>query len=114
MAVYGLNLGDFLASLTVDPEVMRQKAATVEGKIREMKSAFEELGTTVDKTKNYWIGEAGDAHRTYFTDRKPEIEEIFQRLSEHVRDLNQMASVYSGTEQEVKELSEGLPSDVIV
>lgn len=114
MAIYGLNLDHFLSSLIVDPEVMRQKAVTVEGKIRGMRSAFDELGNIVDKTKNYWIGEAGDAHRTYFTDKKPEIEEIFQRLSEHVRELNQMASVYSLTEQEVKELSEDLPSDVIV
>lgn len=114
MAISGLSLGNFLTSLTVDPEVMRQKAVTVEGKIREMRSAFDALELTVNKTKGYWIGEAGDAHRAYFTDRKPQIEEIFQRLTEHVRDLNQMASVYSNTEQEVKELSEDLPSDVIV
>lgn len=99
--------------LTVDPEVMRQKSVTTGNKINEMKKVFEALGVTVNKTNNYWIGEAGDAHREFFHSAKPEIEEIFLRLSEHTRELGEMAAVYSGTEHIATELSEDLPFDVI-
>lgn len=106
--------GSFLSSLLVDPEVMRHKAAAAQKKIQEMQNVFDAMETTVNRTNNYWIGEAGDAHREYFIQKKPEIEEMFKRLNEHVRDLNQMASVYANVEKEVTEISEDLPADVIV
>lgn len=104
----------FLNSLTVDPEVLRQKSVTTAEKISKMKKAFEELSATVNKTNNYWIGEAGDAHREFFNSAKPEIEEIFKRLSEHSKELGEMAAVYSNVEREVTQISEELPSDVII
>lgn len=104
----------FLSSLTVDPEVLRQKSVTTAEKISKMKKAFEELGVTVNKTNHYWIGEAGDAHREFFNSTKPEIEEIIKRLLEHSRELGEMAAVYSNVESEVAQISEDLPSDVII
>lgn len=108
------NLSDFISSLTVDPEIMRQKSVAAGGKISEMKKAFEALEATVNKTNHYWIGEAGDAHREFFNSSKPEIEEIFKRLSEHARELGEMAATYSDTERQVTQLSEDLPSNVII
>lgn len=108
------NLSDFISSLTVDPEVMRQKSVTTGNKINEMKKAFEALEATVNKTNNYWIGEAGDAHREFFHSSKPEIEEMFQRLSEHARELGEMAATYSDAERQATQLSEDLPPDVIL
>lgn len=105
---------DFLSSLKVDPEVMRQKSVAVTFKINKMQKAFTELETTVNKTNSYWIGEAGDAHREFFNSSKPEIEEIFKRLSEHARELGEMAATYSNVEREVTQISEDLPSDVII
>lgn len=108
------SLDAFFNSLKVDPEVMRQKSVTVENKITKMKRAFDELEITVNKTNHYWIGEAGDAHRGYFQSSKPEIEEMFKRLSEHSKELAEMAETYSTAEREVTQLAEDLPFDVIV
>ena len=105
---------DFLTSLLVEPDVLRQKASTAERKIREMQNAFQAMEATVNRTNGYWLGEAGDAHREYFAKKKPDVEEMFKRLMEHVRDLNQMASVYSNVEKEVAALAQDLPADVIV
>ncbi len=108
------NFEDFFSSLTVDPEVMRQKSVTTGNKINEMKNVFEALEVAVNKTNNYWIGEAGDAHREIFYSAKQEIEEIFLRLSEHARELGEMAAVYSNAESTAAEISEDLPFDVII
>ena len=105
---------DFFSSLKVEPEVMRQKSVSVRLKINKMQKAFTELEATVNKTANYWAGEAGDAHREFFNSSKPEIELMFKRLLEHATELGEMAAVYSNVEKEVTQLSEDLPSDVIV
>lgn len=101
------------SSIKVDPEVMRQKAISVKFQINKMERSFQSLETTVNKTKNYWIGEAADVHRDYFESAKPEIEKMFRRLKEHSRELNEMALVYSNVERDITQLSEDLPSDAI-
>lgn len=113
MSLVGIGAGAFLSALTVDPDVMVAKANAVQGRIREMQASFSALENTVNKTKNYWIGEAGDAHREFYTKQKSNIDEIFKRLTEDVSDLHQMAAVYSSTEQQVADIAEDLPSDVI-
>ena len=114
MALIAGGAAAFLSTLLVEPDALRQKASMAEKKIQAMQTVFEEMETTVNRTNNYWIGEAGDAHREYFTSKKPDIEEMFKRLTEHVRELNQMASVYSNVEKEVTQLAQDLPADVII
>lgn len=104
----------FISSLKVDPEVLYQKSVTSGEKISQMKTVFEELETIVNKTTQYWLGEAADAHREFFNSTKPDIEEIFKRLSEHARELGEMAVTYANVERKVAQLSEDLPSDVII
>lgn len=103
-----------ISSLKVDPEVLYQKSVTSGKKISQMKTVFEELETIVNKTTQYWLGEAADAHREFFNSTKPDIEEIFKRLSEHARELGEMAATYANVEREVVQLSEDLPFDVII
>lgn len=110
----GTSLHDFFSSLKVDPEVMFQKSAAVESKISQMKATFEDLEVTVNKTNQYWIGEAADAHREFFNTAKPEIEEILKRFLEHARELGEMASAYTDTEKKIVQISEDLPADVII
>ena len=114
MALIAGGAAAFMSTLLVEPDALRQKASMAEKKIQTMKTVFEEMETAVNRTNNYWIGEAGDAHREYLMSKKPDIEEMFQRLTEHVRELNQMASVYSNVEKEVTELTQDLPADVII
>lgn len=107
-------VNNLVSELRVDPQVMQTKAQTVQGKITEMKTAFEEMENLVRKTQNYWLGEGGEAHRELFWKTQEEREELFGRLREDVSDLCTMAAQYSATESEVKQLSEELPADVIV
>lgn len=105
---------DFVSTLKVDPEIMKAKAEAVQVRITEMKVSFDEIENTLRKTQSYWIGEAGDAHRELFSKTGEEREEIFKRLAEDVNDLYTMAAQYTATENEIKQLTEELPSDVIV
>lgn len=113
-ALQGISANIFSSYLNTNPEIMLLKATSVQEKIRQMQMAFQELEVTINKTKQYWLGEAGDAHREYYNEKKEVVREIFARLSEDVTDLREMAMVYSGAEAEAKEISGDLPSDVIV
>lgn len=115
MAIWNAGFdGGFLQSLTVTPERLQEKAVTVQKRIRQMKQDFTDLENCVNRTRGYWIGEAGDAHREFYTSKKEDIRAAFARLDEDVSDLQSMAAVYARTEQAAAALAEDLPSDAIV
>lgn len=99
--------------LKVTPEQLQAKAQTTKDNISKLKTSFENIGSIVARTQNYWIGEAGELHRRLYTDEREQIAEMFARLSEHPTDLEQIANTYLGVENVVKNLAAELPGDVI-
>ena len=99
--------------LKVTPEILQTQAQTTTNNITKMKAEFDKIETIITRTGNYWIGEAGDAHRKVYTDEKADIQEMLARLSEHPTDLEQIANTYLQVESEVKELAQELPGDII-
>ena len=53
--------------LLVTPDVLNQKAVEVEKNINNMRQRFDAMKTLVEKSKGYWLGEAGDMHRQNYT-----------------------------------------------
>ena len=111
MVNWGIITENFLSYITVTPEMLTAQAVEAKKSIGQIKKSFKELETIINKTKHYWIGEAGDAHRTCYEKKQDDIAEMFKRLDEDVSDLYQIASVYSETEVQI---ANDLPSDVIV
>ena len=101
-------------TLKVTPEILNAKANEANGKINLIKQHFDSLEENVSRTKAYWIGEAGDMYRKLFEQEKESIEEIIKRLSEHPKDLQAIAQVYSDVELKAAEIAEELPGDVLL
>jgi WXG100 family type VII secretion target len=101
-------------SLKVTPEILTSKSTEVANKVRTMTTHFEELKGLVDKTKGYWLGEAGDQHRQMYEDLVSDIEEILKRLGEHPVDLVTIAQKYSDVELKIQQDIAALPGDIIV
>jgi len=99
--------------LKVTPEQLQTKAQTTKDDIAKLRSVFEEIGSIVARTQSYWIGEAGDLHRKLYTDENEQIQEMFARLSEHPKDLEQIARTYLNVEDVVEDIAMELPGDVI-
>ena len=102
------------ATVVVTPEALYTQAEAVAKRISSMQAQFDAVSSAVSGTSSYWVGDAGDAYRAVYEERKPEIEEIFKRLSEFVTDLEKIAGVYEETESAVTEIAEDLPADVII
>lgn len=99
--------------LKVTPEQLQAKAQTTRTTISQLKNVFDNIGSIMARTQNYWIGEAGDLHRRLYTDEGDQIREMFARLSEHPADLEQIARTYLDVEVVVENIAMELPGDVI-
>ena len=83
--------------------------------LREALSAFvDSTQQAVNGTAAYWQGEAGTAHRDAYNSHNEEFNTMLARLQEHVTDLNSIAGNYIAFENQIKEIEDALPSDVIV
>ncbi len=101
-------------TIKVTPEVLTAKSSDVAKKVSDMKQQFSDLKDLVDKTKGYWIGEAGDKHRNMYLEMVGDIDEILKRLGEHPVDLVAIAQQYSDVELKIEQDIAALPGDIIV
>lgn len=108
------NLGIGTAEFKVTPDELRRQSTAVSSTVSSVRNKFSGLERTISSTTSFWKGDASDAFRSVYADFKDEIEEIINRLSEHVVDLEKMAGVYDQAEAKANEIIESLPSDVLI
>lgn len=102
-----------IGTLKVTPEEMQAAASELSGYISNMNNCFQRMKTTMDQTASYWVGQAGNAHRQMYLSQVAQTEEIIARYTEHVRDLNAMAGVYTEAEQTAQNLADELPMSIL-
>ncbi len=99
--------------ITVTPEEMVSAASELSGYVSTMNECFQQMKNTMAQTEGYWVGEAGEAHRKLYQEQVAKTEEIIARYTEHVRDLNAMAGVYTEAEQTAQNLADELPMSIL-
>lgn len=99
--------------IKVTPEILVNKAEDVERGISRLKNCFQNMEQRVSATRNYWIGEAGEAHREMYQAQKENIDQILRRLSEHPVDLLQISGNYGDAERKIMESAMELPKEAI-
>lgn len=98
-----------IGTLKVSPEEMAAAASELSGYISKMSESFNQMKNTMAQSEGYWVGEAGEAHRKLYLDQVAKTEEIISRYTEHVRDLNTMAGVYTEAETTAQNKADELP-----
>lgn len=101
------------SQLTVDSNVMIEKAGEVREAIKRMQNAFDNIENAVRKTAGYWEGAAGDYYRNMYYEKKDEVQEILNRLNEHPGELELMANNYVQVENRATEDNSKLRNDYI-
>lgn len=100
--------------IRVETSVLEERADFAEQKIQCVQSHFEKIDQIVKNSKNYWEGDANDAHIREFQEYQDDIDEILARFRENVTDLRKIAGVYQEAEKAAAEISSDLPMDVII
>ena len=103
-----------VVSVKVSPEVLVKQAEEVRQLGRDMKKCFQTLQNTIERTKGYWIGDAGELHRKLYDDHKDAVEQMLRRLLEHPDDLLAISENYKSAEKNNRESTTVLDVDVIV
>lgn len=101
-------------TVMVETGRLLQAAEDLWSRVNRLESSFLEMEQIMDRTRGYWLGEAGEAHRNAFLKQQGRRAEAVLRLSEHVADLRKMAGVYESAEREAMEAARSLPGDVII
>lgn len=101
-------------TVRISTEQLADASRDIEKKINDLKSAFEEMTSAMNRTNGYWLGEAGEAHRRAYRQMQPHQEEVLKRLREQAADLAQIAGIWEEAEREVKDTDLALPDDVII
>lgn len=112
--VEGLSLsGGSVTRFMVTWEELVKKGTEVAGKVSSIRRHFEELRALMDKSRGYWLGEAGDKYRQTYNNLDKEKEEILKRLEEHPRDLVAIARKFYQVEIEIEQMIQELPGNVL-
>lgn len=99
--------------IIVTTEQLRTQASAVRTQLRTMQSQFDKLKGLINGSANYWIGEAGNAHRKQYTSRITRVEEMFKKYQEQVKDLEEIAGVYESAEATAANAAESLPASTL-
>ena len=101
------------ATIKVKTEVLEAKAGAVEGLIRLMEQDFDIMQNAVNRTAEYWVGEAGDAYRMEFRTEYETIVQMMNRLKVFPSGLREMAGVYHGGIVATESIARALPSNIL-
>lgn len=99
--------------IKVSPNVLRQKAESIEEQIELISGNWEALKQTVIGLRSYWTGEASSFHQKEFASYTKEIDELLKKLEKYPIDLMTMAGVYQKTESIADGIASLLSGDVI-
>lgn len=101
-------------TIKVSTEELLAGAEQVQNTITNMEGRFAVIAEAVQHSNGYWQGQAAEYHRALHEELKPGIDEIMEKLKEHVADLKRMAQVYTEGEKTVEQMTQDLPADIIV
>lgn len=98
----------------VSPEVLVTQAEEVRRLAIDMRSRFEVLEDIMERTKGYWIGDAGELHRKLYKEQKDDVAQMLRRLLEHPDDLLMISENYRAAESKNVQTASVLDADIIL
>lgn len=101
-------------TVKVTPEVLVTQAEEVRRLGKDMQNRFHNLQNTIERTRGYWIGDAGELHRKLYDEQKDNVNQMLRRLLEHPDDLLAISENYKAAERTNVESATVLSADVIV
>ena len=100
-------------TIKVTTEILSAKANDAAERINILERCLEDIRSTVENTKGYWIGEAGEKCRQQYEKQQDMVSEVLKRLKKQPQTLLSIAGVYSNTENTAREVSMILPGDAL-
>lgn len=97
-------------TLLVTPETLKTTASTFQAKGSAVKAQHDAMLSKVRALSTTFTGNAAEAYSAKFAALQTGMDKIYSMISEHVRDLNEMADQYSQAEATAVSAAENLPA----
>ena len=98
-------------TLLVTPETLTATASAFQAQATQVKSLHDDMLSKVRGLS--WEGTAAEAYKGKFNALQASMDKIFSMISEHVRDLNEMAEQYSSAESTAQSAADSLPASTL-
>ena len=99
--------------IKVAPQKLMATAEEFNGTGSQVKGLTEQMMTKVTSMSSAWEGEASSTYINRFKELQDDMDRMFSMISEHVKDLNDMAQQYITAENASIDLGSSLNGDVI-
>lgn len=99
--------------IKVDPQKLISTADEFNGTGSQIKTLTDNMVSIVDSLKSAWEGEASTTYNTKFHQLQDDMNRMYNMISEHVKDLNEMAQQYITAENANIDTGNTLSGDVI-
>lgn len=99
--------------LKVTPAALRAKSGEFDQNRAVIRGLIEQMNSKIGGIASVWQGDASTAYQNSYNGLKDDIDRLDRMIAEHVRDLNEMADVYTKAETAVENVNQALPKDAI-
>lgn len=99
--------------LKVTPAALRAKSGEFDQNRAIIRVLIEQMNSKIGGIASVWQGDASTAYQSSYNGLKDDIDRLDRMIAEHVRDLNEMADVYTKAETAVENVNQALPKDAI-
>lgn len=101
-------------TLKVKPSELKSSANKFQNKATEVKNKTQQMLNLIDGISgNVWSGDAQKAYKNRFNQLKGDMNNMYNRITEYVDDLNKIAQNYENTETSIQQTVGNLKTDVI-
>ena len=102
-------------TLLVTPSELKAAASSFQDKGNQVRTLTQNMTSKVaELTGRVWSGDAASKYIAQFNGLQDDINRMVGMITEHVSDLNEMASAYEKAESENQSAAASLSSDVFV
>lgn len=101
-------------TLKVEPSKLKSTAQSFDSTGNQIQKLTTNMTQIVNQLSgNVWSGDAANAYKKKFNGLQDDITRMTRMISEHVKDLNEMASGYEKSETNNQNLANALKDEVI-
>ena len=99
-------------NLRVNTDVMKDQSNLVRNDVDNIKRHWTSIEKIIKGSRNYWEGEASDAHIKVYRDIEADVNKVISRLADNAVKLQQDAGVYEAAEATIQGETSQLKSNI--
>lgn len=100
-------------NLLVTPEKLKETSGEFSTCMNQVQTLTTNMMDLIRGMSSFWEGEAASAYMNKFNELEDDIQKIHTMINEHVKDLEEMATIYQNAEKRSQDIAGELQGNVL-